>query len=55
MLSAAGAFVAADAQRRELDVHVVDIGPDGCIVQHYGARWPFPDSTTGDLELLRTD
>ncbi len=38
------AFVAADAQGRELDVHVIDIGPDGAIVQHYDNPWPFPGS-----------
>ncbi len=41
------AFVAADAQGRELDVHIIDIGPDGAIVQHYDNPWPFPDSITG--------
>jgi lincosamide nucleotidyltransferase A/C/D/E len=36
------AFVAADTQRRELDVHVIDFGPDGAIIQHYNHPWPFP-------------
>lgn len=41
------AFVAADAQDRQLDVHVVDIGPNGAIIQLYDNPWPFPDSITG--------
>ena len=41
------AFVAADAQERELDVHVIDFGPDGAIIQHYNNPWPFPDVITG--------
>jgi lincosamide nucleotidyltransferase A/C/D/E len=41
------AFVAADAQGRELDVHVIDFGPDGAIIQHYNNPWPFPDAITG--------
>ena len=41
------AFVAADAQGRELDVHVIDFGPDGTIIQLYNTPWPFPDAITG--------
>lgn len=43
------AFVVADTQGRELDVHVIDIGPNGVIVQHYDNPWPFPnaDAITG--------
>jgi lincosamide nucleotidyltransferase A/C/D/E len=43
----ATAFVAADAQGRELDVHVIDFGPDGAIIQLYNKPWPFPDTITG--------
>jgi lincosamide nucleotidyltransferase A/C/D/E len=42
------AFVVADRQGRELDVHVIDIGPDAAIVQHYDDPWPFPASITGE-------
>ena len=41
------AFVVADTQGRELDVHLIDIGPDGRIVQHYDDPWPLPDAITG--------
>ncbi len=41
------AFVVADPQGREVDVHVIDIGPDGRIVQHYDDPWPLPDAITG--------
>jgi lincosamide nucleotidyltransferase A/C/D/E len=41
------AFVAADAQGRELDVHVIDFGSDGAIIQHYNNPWPFPDAIIG--------
>jgi lincosamide nucleotidyltransferase A/C/D/E len=41
------AFVAADAMTRELDVHVIDIGLDGTIIQLYDNQWPFPDSIAG--------
>jgi lincosamide nucleotidyltransferase A/C/D/E len=41
------AFVVADAQGRELDVHVIDIGPYGAIIQLYEPPWAFPDSITG--------
>ncbi|MGO8950942.1 MAG: nucleotidyltransferase domain-containing protein [Ktedonobacterales bacterium] len=40
------AFVAADAQGRELDVHVIDFGRDGSITQYYNNPWPFPDAIT---------
>lgn len=48
------AFVAADTQGRELDVHVIDIGPDGAIVQHYDHPWPFPDSIAGQGSIAGT-
>ena len=41
------AFVAADAQGRELDVHVINFGPDGTIIQLYNNPWPFPNAITG--------
>jgi len=41
------AFVTADSQGRELDVHVLDIGPDGVIIQLYDPSWAFPDAITG--------
>lgn len=41
------AFVVADAQGRELDVHIIDFGPDGAIIQHFTNPWPFPDAITG--------
>jgi len=41
------AFVVADAQGRELDVHVIDIGPDGVIIQCYDNQWPLPNAPTG--------
>lgn len=40
------AFVVADSQGRELDVHVIDVAPDGSIVQHYTNPWPFPNVIT---------
>ena len=42
------AFVTADSQGRELDVHVIDIGPDGAITQFYDPPWAFPDAITGE-------
>lgn len=41
------AFVAADAQGRELDVHVIDFGLDGTLIQHYNNPWPFPYAISG--------
>jgi len=41
------AFVVADGHGRELDVHLIDIGPDGTIVQHYDSPWPIPDAIDG--------
>jgi lincosamide nucleotidyltransferase A/C/D/E len=41
------AFVAADTHGRALDVHVIDIGPNGAIVQHYDSPWPFPNAIAG--------
>jgi lincosamide nucleotidyltransferase A/C/D/E len=41
------AFVAEDGQGRELDVHVVDIEPNGAIIQFYDPPWAFPDAITG--------
>jgi lincosamide nucleotidyltransferase A/C/D/E len=41
------AFVVADTQGRELDVHVIDFGPDGAIIQLYSNPWLFPDAITG--------
>ena len=49
------AFVVADAQGREIDVHVIDIAPDGRIVQHYDDPWPLPDSITGQGSIAGTD
>lgn len=49
------AFVAADARGRELDVHLIDIGPDGSIIQHYDAPWPFPDSIAGRGSIAGTE
>lgn len=48
------AFVVADTQGRELDVHVIDIGPDGRIVQHYEDPWPLPDSIAGQGSIAGT-
>jgi lincosamide nucleotidyltransferase A/C/D/E len=44
----ATAFVVADGQRRELDVHVIDIGPDGAIIQLYDPPWMFPTSIAAE-------
>src|SRR5947209_4558815 len=41
------AFVVADGQGRELDVHVIDLGSDVAIVQHYDDPWSFPASIAG--------
>lgn len=41
------AFVVADAQGRELDVHVIDLAPDESIVQLYDPPWPFPATVAG--------
>ena len=41
------AFVVADAGGRALDVHVIDFGPDGAIIQLYNHSWPFPDTIIG--------
>jgi lincosamide nucleotidyltransferase A/C/D/E len=49
------AFVAVDPQGRELDVHVIDIGPDGRIVQHYDDPWPLPDAITGQGSIAGMD
>jgi lincosamide nucleotidyltransferase A/C/D/E len=49
------AFVAADTQGREIDVHVIDIGPDGRLIQHYNDPWPLPDSITGQGRIAGTD
>ena len=48
------AFVAADAQGRELDVHVIDFGLDGAIIQHFNNPWPFPDAITGQGSIADT-
>src|SRR5690349_17090297 len=44
----ATAFVVADPQGRELDVHVIDLGPDGAIIQLYDPPWAFPASITAE-------
>jgi lincosamide nucleotidyltransferase A/C/D/E len=49
------AFVVADSQGRELDVHLIDIGPDGHIIQHYDDPWPLPDSIAGQGRIAGTD
>ncbi len=41
------AFVLADAQGRELDVHVIDLAPDEGVVQLYDPPWPFPATVAG--------
>ena len=41
------AFVMADGDGRELDVHVISIEPSGVMVQCYDHPWPFPDTITG--------
>lgn len=45
------AFVVADRQGRELDVHVIDVLADGRVVQYFDNPWPLPVSieTTGTL------
>jgi len=48
------AFVAADEVGRALDVHVIDFGPDGAIIQHYNNPWPFPDAITGQGSIADT-
>lgn len=40
------AFVVADDQGREMDIHVIDVEPDGSLVQLYTHQWPFPESIT---------
>jgi lincosamide nucleotidyltransferase A/C/D/E len=49
------AFVVADTRGREIDAHVIDIGPDGRIVQHYDDPWPLPDSIAGQGSIAGTD
>jgi lincosamide nucleotidyltransferase A/C/D/E len=44
----ATAFVVADGQRRELDVHVIDLGQDGTIIQLYDPPWTFPASIAAE-------
>jgi lincosamide nucleotidyltransferase A/C/D/E len=44
----ATAFVIADPQGRELDVHVIDLGPDGAIIQLYDPPWAFPASIAAE-------
>ena len=41
------AFVVADGDGRELDVHVISIEPDGAVIQRYANPWPFPSAITG--------
>lgn len=48
------AFVTADTRGRELDVHVIDIGPAGAIVQHFDNPWPFHDAITGRGSIAGT-
>lgn len=36
------AFVAADNQGRELDVHIIEATTGGSIIQHFDPPWPFP-------------
>jgi lincosamide nucleotidyltransferase A/C/D/E len=48
------AFVTADPQGREIDVHVIDLEPDGRIVQHYDDPWPLPDSISGQGSIAGT-
>lgn len=48
------AFVVADGRGRELDVHVIDLGPDGAIVQLYDDPWPFPAAITGQGRITGT-
>jgi lincosamide nucleotidyltransferase A/C/D/E len=38
------AFVVADGQGREVDVHVIDLGPDEAIIQYFDDPWPLPAS-----------
>lgn len=40
------AFVAADEAGRALDLHVIDFGPDGTLIQLYNKPWPFPETIT---------
>lgn len=48
------AFVVADAQGREIDVHIIDIGADGAIIQHYDSPWPLPNALTGQGSIAGT-
>jgi lincosamide nucleotidyltransferase A/C/D/E len=41
------AFVATDPAGRALDVHLVDVGADGGLVQLYDAPWPLIGSLDG--------
>ena len=41
------AFVATDPAGRALDVHLVDVGADGRLVQLYDAPWPLTGSLDG--------
>ena len=42
------AFVDAHADGREIDVHVVDVGPDGAAIQFHEGPWPLPaDALSG--------
>jgi lincosamide nucleotidyltransferase A/C/D/E len=49
------AFVAADPQGRELDVHIIDIAPDGRIFQNYDDPWPLPTSIAAQGSIAGTD
>lgn len=48
------AFVVADAQKREIDVHVIDFAADGTIIQLYTNAWSFPDAITGQGNIAGT-
>ncbi len=45
------AFVAEDSIGRAIDIHLIEVLPDGAIVQHYDKPWPFPESfaSTGTI------
>jgi lincosamide nucleotidyltransferase A/C/D/E len=44
--------VVADSLGRELDVHVIDLAPDGAIIQLYDPPWAFPASITAEGSIV---
>ncbi|HEY8325169.1 MAG TPA: hypothetical protein VIG77_11800 [Ktedonobacterales bacterium] len=47
------AFVAADIQGRELDVHIIEATTGGSIIQHFDPPWPFPTDIAAQGRISR--